>query len=71
MTDNGNLALLLTNRWIEAQSFEAFLDYSTKNVDRMRELYEKVQIPNDLSEQVQSFEKEARVLVIGAFLVGE
>lgn len=71
MTDNGNLALLLTNRWIEAQTFEAFLDYSTKNVDRMRELYEKVQIPNDLSEQVSGFEKEARVLVIGADWCGD
>lgn len=71
MPETASLANLLSDEWNQGMSFDAFLDYSKKNVDKMKENYEKTEISPALSADVNGFAKEARILVIGADWCGD
>lgn len=68
---DASLPNLLSDKWNEGLTFQGFVDYSQKNVDQMRENYEKTDINQALSQEVKAFDKEARVLVIGADWCGD
>lgn len=66
-----SLENLLTEKWNRALTFKAFVDFSQKNVDQMRENYEKTEIDQALSSDVKGFNKEVRLLAIGADWCGD
>ena len=71
MGDANDLTELLSREWIGAMRWDGFINYSRKNVDRMKEIYEATEIPADLAEEIKALDTDIRLLVIGADWCGD
>ncbi len=71
MSGEAELPCLLSDKWIQGLTFEAFVAFSRKNVERMRENYERTVVPDALAAEVEALDRDARLLVIGADWCGD
>lgn len=76
MSENGTtadraLVNLLSEKWNRGMSFDAFLDYSNKNVEAMREGFANVEIAPTIADEARGLGKRVRVLVLAADWCGD
>jgi len=62
---------LLHSEWNHAFAWEPFVRYSVKNVDKMRENFEKTEVSEAVAGEIKGLTSEVRVLVIGADWCGD
>ena len=71
MSEGNSLQDLLSRKWNMGMTFRAFLDYSQKNVDKMKNVYQQTGIDPTVAEELKGLSREIRMLALGADWCGD
>jgi len=71
MSETTPLQDLLSRNWNMGLSFRAYLDYSQKNVERMRDVYERTAVEDHLRDAIKGLGPEIRLLVLSGDWCGD
>lgn len=71
MTTDASIQELLRKHWVAGSTWESFVFFARKNVERFKEVYNAAAVPDDLVGQITRLRPDIRILVIGADWCGD